>query len=189
MPRLGQQRINFLRVGKSWLSYGLLAVAIVGWFALLGLWYGVGALRLAILHHRIGTLQTEVAQLNAEKDQKLSMVQGKSGAEIHPNAKKELSSIFAQPPHWSETVTRLAQLVPHAVVLDEIKVNRDVATNTSTFTLRGTARNEQLIAHFVLNLEGSSLFHNIDLGKTELSTKNPTVVEFEITGKVILRGT
>lgn len=179
------QRMNFLQVGRGGITYGVLLTAIAGWFVLLGLWYGIGALRLVLLHHRIAELRTDVVGLNAKKERALMAAQGPQAGDINPTAKKELGAMFSQAPRWSAVLTDFAPLVPRSVMLDHVAITRKVPpTGMYDVTITGTARNEQPVAHFVLNLEGTALFRDIVLGGTKRSTNDRGELTFDIVGHV-----
>ncbi len=144
---------------------------------LLTVWSIVLVARVAHLHHELDDAAREIGRLRpvaqqvAELDRIAGLMRRRQGL---------LQQLLATRMPASEALEGIREMIPQSVWLTGVTMDAKRKVTLSGYTFSYPS-----VAHFMVELRGSSRFRNIDLTSTEKATiAERQVVKFEITGEL-----
>lgn len=172
-------RMNFLRHGRSGITYRTMIYAISAWCLFLVMVYGLGMLRWVWVQRNVEGAKAELALLNEEKDRQLELMRTMGKKRGGPVSKDNIASILGSRPRWSGTMRAMIRSLPADVWLEGVNVTGG-GDEWYTIHVNGKARSQRALTGFILQLESSGYFRQTALTNTKL-TQSGGVFQYELT--------
>lgn len=173
------------QVGRGF-TYRHMLFAMAGWFAFMGLLYGIQLLRLHAIDSDVEMQRQQIGQLDAEKEKQMDIVKGLGRQQLVFSGKQNIQVLIAMRPRWSKTLRALAHALPVEVWLDGVTV-AEGGDEWAKLQITGKAKSQRVLTTFILQLEGSGFFSKTALDKTRLESEKTGGLEFEMSTQVVLR--
>ncbi len=103
------QRMNFLRHGRSAVTYRTLLYVLAGWVVFLGALYGLQVLRWYWLGTAVEKGNETLVTLNEEKDRQIEMVRALGKKRSGTVSMDSVVSILSTRPMWSDLLRSLTR--------------------------------------------------------------------------------
>lgn len=174
------QRMNFLKWGRKGLTYGSLLAVAAALFTILFAWYASGIVRVYMAKRHYAALQKSIAELNAEKDVRLSSIQLLGKKQIGSSAQEELLNVFSTTPRWSLILQELAVRLPRQVKLTAIRSELNASTDEQKLILTGQTNSAKAITVFVAALKRTSICRSAELVDSKQLEGETKRLEFTI---------
>ncbi len=179
-------RMNFLRHGRSGVTYRTLLYALAAWCLFLVAIYGLGVLRWAWVQRGVAEAKVKLVRLNEEKDRQLELMRTTGKKHGGAVSKDGIAAILSGRPRWSGTMRAMIRALPADVWLEGVSVTGGSGEEWYTIRVTGKAKSQRALTTFIMQLEGSGYFRQTALANTKL-TQAGGVFQYELTTQPVAK--
>lgn len=157
-------RINFIEKRRFQITYKALVIAVVVTFLFCAMIYGVLFLTTFRAKNTIQNLQTDIERLKQEREKIISQKTTLQGQGPYLQIQQALENA----PSWSRVLEAINRALPPRVWLGSLKSsNREATPPKKEILLNGQAKNAQVLALFLANLQKSPAFEKVVLTSSQ----------------------
>ena len=181
-------RMNFLKGGKYAMTYGSMLAFAAVWIGVLLIWFTACLGRDYYYEHKISAIHQQIKMLEAQKEERLNFAQLAGKQSQARTAKKELASIFADPPRLSIYMKELAKQMPKQLQLKTSLLEENEESGALQMTMTGRGKVVRLVSNFTSRLEDSQYYKGVELVDTKHDKDGGPGFEFHVQATVVTEG-